>query len=308
MASKCYALVKLWESLQVELHDRYSGERVINLEKYTREKSWLRAIAVLVATPLPCLIVTLSIDLLPLSDPSLGIKANGSFIVREYYAYLGMTFLALSQFRAGVRCLPYPMTRIFRDTILISCLTIGIFYGFVHLIGFPLPFTTLTIVPSWASLTVVFMVFQWAKKARETPGAGRMLFGMFKLWLCDFALVFTYPPYFHIFTTLGSKEQMVFTVLLPVIKLLMRNLFSRAVNHLGDEIPELVVFNADVFGSLFVSYCMQSAPSVWTTVEVMVADIVMMGLALRDIELEWVWENWRVKLKMKTQKPTTTAQ
>ncbi|KAE8967465.1 hypothetical protein PR002_g28051 [Phytophthora rubi] len=77
---------------------------------------------------------------------------------------------------------------------------------------------------------------------------------------------------------------MVFTVLLPVIKLLMRNLFSRAVNHLGDEIPELVVFNADVFGSLFVSYCMQSAPSVWTTLEVMVADIVMMGLALRDIE------------------------
>lgn len=77
---------------------------------------------------------------------------------------------------------------------------------------------------------------------------------------------------------------MPFTLLLPVIKLLMRNLFARAVGHLGDETPVLVIFNADVFGSLFVAYCMHSSPSFWATMELMVVDISLMGLSLRDIE------------------------
>lgn len=64
----------------------------------------------------------------------------------------------------------------------------------------------------------------------------------------------------------------------------MRNLFARAVGHLGDETPVLVIFNADVFGSLFVAYCMHSSPSFWATMELMVVDISLMGLSLRDIE------------------------
>jgi hypothetical protein len=105
------------------------------------------------------------------------------------------------------------------------------------------------------------------------------------LWLCDFLLAFIDPPYYYVFTTLSNKAQLAFTLLLPLIKLLMRNLFARAVGHLGDETPGLVIFNADVFGSLFVAYCMQSAPSLWSTVVLMTADIVVMGLSLRDIEI-----------------------
>ncbi|EGZ14717.1 hypothetical protein PHYSODRAFT_410430, partial [Phytophthora sojae] len=63
----------------------------------------------------------------------------------------------------------------------------------------------------------------------------------------------------------------------------MRNLFARAVGHLGDEAPEIVVFNADVFGSLFVSCCMQLSPSFWMTLGVMLADVFLMGLSLRDL-------------------------
>ncbi|KAG6616873.1 uncharacterized protein IUM83_04633 [Phytophthora cinnamomi] len=43
------------------------------------------------------------------------------------------------------------------------------------------------------------------------------------------------------------EAQTAFTILLPLIKLLMRNLFARAARHLGDETPELVIFNADAF-------------------------------------------------------------
>ncbi|GMF54147.1 unnamed protein product [Phytophthora fragariaefolia] len=66
--------------------------------------------------------------------------------------------------------------------------------------------------------------------------------------------------------------------------LFMRNLFGRAVGHLGDETPGFVIFNADVFGSLFIAYCMQSSPSFEATLELMVVDILLMWLSLRDIE------------------------
>lgn len=54
-----------------------------------------------------------------------------------------------------------------------------------------------------------------------------MLIDMVKLWICDFLLGFIYPPYFYIFTSLTSQAQMAFTLLLPVIKIFMRNLFAR---------------------------------------------------------------------------------
>ncbi|KAJ8576093.1 hypothetical protein ON010_g3119 [Phytophthora cinnamomi] len=110
-----------------------------------------------------------------------------------------------------------------------------------------------------------------------------MLYGMGKLMLCDALLIFIYPPYYHIFTTLSAEAQTAFTILLPLIKLIMRNLFARAARHLGDETPELVIFNADAFGSLFVSYCMQSSPSIWSTIAITSADVVLIGLSIRDI-------------------------
>ncbi|KAE9304790.1 hypothetical protein PR003_g21667 [Phytophthora rubi] len=110
-----------------------------------------------------------------------------------------------------------------------------------------------------------------------------MLIGMAKLMLYEVFVLLIYPPYYHIFTILPETSQTAFTLLLPVIILLMRNLFARAVRDRGDETPEFVVFNADAFGSLFVSYCMQSSPSIWSTIVIIAADALLVGFCLRDI-------------------------
>ncbi|EGZ10105.1 hypothetical protein PHYSODRAFT_338794 [Phytophthora sojae] len=258
---------------------------VYTLGQYERLASTTRAVAVVLATPLPCLAVTLFIDLLPLSPPSEGIIANRLFLLREFYAYLVMTLLALHQFRKGIPVLPYPTRKLFRDTLLVPGLSIGLLYAFISVVGFPLPFTTLTLVPPWAVLIVVCLAVQWARIIRETVGAMPMSIGMVKLWVCDFLLGFIYPPYFYVFSSLATKGKIVFVLLLPVIKALMRKLFSRAVQHLGDETPGLVVFNADVFGSLFMSYCMQRSPSTWTMTGIMTLDVITMAISLRDVHI-----------------------
>ncbi|KAG1684672.1 hypothetical protein DVH05_010639 [Phytophthora capsici] len=97
-------------------------------------------------------------------------------------------------------------------------------------------------------------------------------------------MVFIYPAFFYIFTTLSVVGQRVFALLLPVIKLLMRNLFARVTIHLSDATPEFVVFHAEVFNSLFMSYCMQTSPSIWTTLQITIADALLTIISLRDIE------------------------
>jgi hypothetical protein len=136
-----------------------------------------------------------------------------------------------------------------------------------------------------AALMVIAVSIQWAKQVNEKPQALAMLMDMTKLLVCDVLLILIYPPYYYAFTTLSSTGQMGFTLLLPMIKLAMRNVFSRAISRLGDETPALVIFNADMFGLLFMSYCMQHSLSVVTTLELMFADVVIMGLSLRDIQI-----------------------
>ncbi|KAL3669462.1 hypothetical protein V7S43_005855 [Phytophthora oleae] len=48
--------------------------------------------------------------------------------------------------------------------------------------------------------------------------------------------------------------------------------------------PETVIFHCDVFNALFVAYCMQNSPSMWTTLEIMFVDIIMMGVSLRELD------------------------
>ncbi|KAG3081325.1 hypothetical protein PI125_g20209 [Phytophthora idaei] len=42
---------RLWESVQEELHGKYSTERVLELSKYASDTSWPHVIVVLIATP-----------------------------------------------------------------------------------------------------------------------------------------------------------------------------------------------------------------------------------------------------------------
>lgn len=46
-----------------------------------------------------------------------------------------------------------------------------------------------------------------------------------------------------------------------------------------------MIFNAEIFNALFVSYCMQNSPSIWTTLELMAVDVIQMMLSLRKMKI-----------------------
>ncbi|GMF45757.1 unnamed protein product [Phytophthora fragariaefolia] len=205
------------------------------------------------------------------------------FQVRQYYSYVVMTFLAVQQFRTSVRDLPYPNWNALRNTVIVAALTIAVLYGFALWIGFPVPFSIVVVMPVWVAILSVAMAIEWLRPIQQNPRTGTMVFNTIKVWLCEVLLVVTYPPYFYVFTTLSKTGQMFFASLLPVIKLVMRNIFTLTVVHLSDEMPEVVVFNSEGFNALFVSYCMQNSPSIGTTMMVTAALLVQLVMSLRDV-------------------------
>ncbi|KAF4040914.1 hypothetical protein GN244_ATG06957 [Phytophthora infestans] len=121
------------------------------------------------------------------------------------------------------------------------------------------------------------------KKARSDPEVWKLVVNTLKVWLCQESLVVIYPTYFYIFTTLPADAKTPFAFLLPVIKIFLRNVMSRTVVHLSDEIPEVVLMNVEVFNSLFMSYCMQNTPSIWTTLGLIAIDGDQMIASMRDV-------------------------
>uniref|UniRef100_H3GPK1 Transmembrane protein n=1 Tax=Phytophthora ramorum TaxID=164328 RepID=H3GPK1_PHYRM len=283
MPSPQQRFAQAWERTQVELHGTYSPDRVLALAKYTRETGWPHIMMVLLVTPLPCLLITVLSDVFPLEEPSEGIKANKMFQVRQYYSYVVMSFLCAQQFRTSVRALPYPNWRVARNTVVVAALTIAVLYGYALWVGFPVPFSIVIAMPAWVVIITVSMAIEWLRLIQQNPGTGTMVINTVKVWLCEVLLVVTYPPYFYVFTTLSKTGQMFFASLLPVIKLIMRNIFTLTVVHLSDEMPEVIVFNSEVFNALFVSYCMQNSPSFGTTLMVTAALLIQLAMSLRDV-------------------------
>ncbi|ETL35476.1 hypothetical protein L916_12387, partial [Phytophthora nicotianae] len=277
-------IVQLWESLQVELHGKYSNKRVLELSNYASNTSWLHVITVLIVTPLPCILVIVLADILPLADPADGVSGNTLFFLRNAYTTFVQSFICIHQFRISVPILPYPIRRAIVNALYITVGDIGIQYAVASSTSFPLPFSLVTTTLPWITLVTISMTIEWRKKIRETPGAKVMLTNVMKVMACQVALETLYPIYYCVFQMLSDEGQMGFALLLPVIKLALRYVFTRTVVHLTDEMPEVIVFNVEVFNALFVSYCMQNSPSVWTTLGLMFVDIVLIILSVHDME------------------------
>ncbi|KAL3661568.1 hypothetical protein V7S43_013328 [Phytophthora oleae] len=275
-------LAKFWEAAQVELHGFYSVERVRKLIAYNQRASIFRALVVLFLIPWPCVIITILVDMIPLRPPSEGLEANYLFILRVFLAFWVATIVINLQFRHSVPSAPLPNCRIVISGAFSAVLTTSVVYALSLVIGFPLPFGIITVSPAWVAFMLV-PLFSFLKKARADPQVWPLVINTLKVWVCQESLVVIYPTYFYIFTTLPANAKTWYALLLPIIKIFLRNVMSRTVVHLNDEIPEVVLMNVEVFNSLFMSYCMQNTPSIYTTLGLIAIDGAQMLASLHDV-------------------------
>jgi hypothetical protein len=279
--------VQKWlDSLRVETQGVYSLGRVVSLASYDRRSRPLRTAMVLLLTPLPCLVVTLTTELIPLVPPSRGQAANWTQSVRSFCLVAVLSIIVHAQFAHYLPSLS--MSR--RQNIVQSILVSMIHTTVVYVVGchsvYPIPFALVTASPIWITLVVGSMMLTWGRAVRQRYRELRQpIINSLAVWLCQFGLIGIYPAYYFVYNALSPAGRMALTFSLPAIKLFLRVWFNSSVVHLRDELPEVVVTNVEVFNALFMMYCMQLTPSLLMTLGLMLLDFAQSVISLHDISV-----------------------
>jgi hypothetical protein len=280
------ALIRCWETVQIELHGQYSLARLSELLAYSQQASLPQAMAILVLTPLACVVLIILPDLLPLRSPAEGVfHQSATYWVRLLFTGTVSCGIIMLQFWYASPRLPLVKKHFVVATVLCGAgYTLGIFI--VHLlIGFPTPFVTQTSSFLGSSCLISSMWAMWRTPIREDPEVRRDLKQIG--WLCasEFAMMVVYPVMIWAFGMLDGYQQTAFAMAFPVVKLIFKNIASRGLYRLEDLAPVYVVLSVDAFHALLLSCAMRSAISQGTVISVMATDIFQNVVAVAEVRV-----------------------
>ncbi|GMF16650.1 unnamed protein product [Phytophthora fragariaefolia] len=88
-------------------------------------------------------------------------------------------------------------------------------------------------------------------------------------------MMFVYPIYEALFrTTEGSHFQLLVILLLPIIKVFLKDIVRKSTMHIGDMVPETVIFTVDFFNAIYVATCMQTSSSALSISAITITNIL----------------------------------
>ncbi|KAE8893932.1 hypothetical protein PF010_g20568 [Phytophthora fragariae] len=150
-------------------------------------------------------------------------------------------------------------------------------------IGFPVPFSYLTLNLVWLSLIITCLWIYMGAGCRRSQVIRLQLkrHGIFAYAVTSLAVV--YPLFYYAFLCAGEytgAQLVLSTVALPLIKMTEKQLLYHVTRHAPDLQPAFVAFDVEVFNALFVSSCMRTATSLPVTISLMVADFLGACIAL----------------------------
>lgn len=87
-------------------------------------------------------------------------------------------------------------------------------------------------------------------------------------------LACAYPAYAFTFASLSAGRQVASMAIIPVVKILTKNLLVKICRDDIDHKPLVVVLNAEIYHVLFFSWCMNSATSKAAIATLALADVL----------------------------------
>lgn len=121
----------------------------------------------------------------------------------------------------------------------------------------------------------VILVFTIGLKPFNTnPGLAHEMQLQFCVLGVQGLIAILYPALSGIYTKASSNERAGLVLLLPLTKLIMKNIVAWASSHWEDHVPLIAVFPIEVFNALYVATCMQSTKSTLATIVIITFDVV----------------------------------
>ncbi|RLN55143.1 hypothetical protein BBJ28_00016394 [Nothophytophthora sp. Chile5] len=279
-------LTRFWFALQMSHHGgKYSMERLLALDEYTRSTSLLRVLLVCVGTPLPMVALVLLQECVPLQDPADGWSANYSFWLRVStlggVVAFGIAIIAVYMV-TDVRLSSKQLALVFVCQAVVYPLT-GMIVA-AHWV-FPIPFTVITIITIYVACFVgSFRVIIGTRAFHQMLEHRDQLIRLCLFTSSQSFMAISYAAYQVLFDTArDTRYELPMLLLLPVIKLIMKNIVSHTISHMEDMMPEAVIFTVDFFNAVYLASCMQSTSSMVSVMTIVALDFTFMAIALRGL-------------------------
>ncbi|GMF21050.1 unnamed protein product [Phytophthora lilii] len=259
-------LVRLWTSLQVSYHGgKYSIERVLALDKYSRTTSLFRVVVVCIGTPLPMVTLVTLQELLPLQEPQAGWRQNYGFWFRVFMLAAAVSHTYLIQGKYMVDDFVQSSRRLVLFVLGISGIYTVVGMIVAANLVFPIPFFYITMTPAFYAplLTLLYSILGHSHKLTKYVSfiVTQKVMGML------------YPVYQLLFRTASTSDFVLPVILLlPVIKIIVKNILLHFTHHLEDLTPEAVIFTVDFYNALYLATCMESASTLNTMLIFIVTD------------------------------------
>lgn len=238
---------------------QYSISKLQAFDGYHDSTSLAQGIAVLLVTPLPCLAVMLVLESLPLAHPSLGWQANYVFFVRMFIGMIAIASCTAFECREFI-----PETQLTWKQVAVIAICQAVAYvamlvGLAVVTGvFPVPFS---LVLGFAPAIGVGFYVQYLLTQSQIPlipdfaARYRRLLAILTVEVLP---VLVYPFYATLFMQLSSRDQVAFSLLLPLIKYALRSLLLWKL-HAHADIAGAVSSSVHLFHVLFTLTCLQNA-------------------------------------------------
>ncbi|GMF40093.1 unnamed protein product [Phytophthora fragariaefolia] len=278
-----HRVVKTFESLHVEFQGYYSRERLHQLSTYTstvnRDRMWLLCML----TPVPCLVVSLLVEAVPLPPPQAGVLQNWFLFVRSWVLIALINITVLVQIGQGAPRLKMTVRQVASISLLAATVSIVFIISVCRLVVFPFPFGFLVVAPPDVCVVAVCFVYTSGPQLRAEPSLWVEIKQQLSVFYCQVALTFVYPLYVYGLVSLSGIAQAGFVLLSPIIQLVAKNWINQSLTNHDDIKPETVVFIVEIFSAVYASNALQSVSSWKTTLLVVLTDHLQFWVAMLDI-------------------------
>lgn len=276
-------LSRYWSELHVGYRGgTYSIERLVALQEYATRTSPLRVGVVCFSAPTFVATFILALESIPLQDPHAKWSEQYGFWIRVAVFSMVVSNAFLVQVKHFVEgCVISP-----RQLLLIIFFMAILETPLVVLVAayttFPIPFSIITMAPTFYPLLLgLFCVFVPRDVIREMLKHYDHIVRYLKFTAALQAMAIIYPIYQTLFHYVHkTKFELPVMLLLPIIKLVLKNVIMRTATHIEDKMPEAVIFTVDFFNALYVSSSVETATSTSTVVVVVLIDIIQTVVVL----------------------------
>ncbi|POM73995.1 Hypothetical protein PHPALM_9101 [Phytophthora palmivora] len=266
----------IWKGLQVSYYGgKYSIHRLLALEAYTKNTSLGRVLIICILTPLPMVAFVSIQALVPLQDPTAGWRSNFGFWIRSGILSFMVAHTLTTQATYIIDDISISSVRLAVLSACTSILFTAFAIGISAMLIFPVPFFVLTLAPVfYVALIISYRIVLGITLVRQALENRDQMLRFVCFVGAQNLMVFTYPAYETLFRVVkGSSYQIPVILLLPFIKVAVKNLVLRCMASMEDMLPEAVIFTVDFFNAVYVATCMQSANSATAITAITVTDL-----------------------------------